>query len=200
MPLVKKYARNAQMQIIVWSMDEEFLEYEWLDEIRDISHSARRKEKKTLRYVLDHYFKPFELSYDQQGKPSLTNSDDFISISHSKDMLVVAVSDRDFGVDVEIISPKALNVSSKFIHVNDFNLSNDILEEYHKTIIWSAKEAIFKKYSQKEHLIFKQQIAIVSIDENNGRLKARIEFQDDNKVFEELQYYTIEDHILVHTL
>ncbi|MFQ3326236.1 MAG: 4'-phosphopantetheinyl transferase EntD [Salibacteraceae bacterium] len=199
MPLLRHVFLDNQTQIIVWRIEEDFMEYQLIPDLCNNKNASRRLEKMAIRYVLDNFFDQLELSYDVQGKPALTKSDKFISISHSNLNLVVGIGENDLGLDIELISDKAVNISRKFIHKNDFLITDSMNENYHKTLIWSAKEALFKKYSQKEHLIFKQQIAIETIDENSRVLNSKVEFTDGTAIREFLSYSLIEDFILVHS-
>ena len=199
MPLLKHFILDNQTQIIVWRIEEEFLEYQSIPDISNINHMSRRKEKMAIRYVLDNFFDQSELSYDSQGKPFLINSDRFISISHSHSHLVVGIGENDLGLDIELITNKAVKISKKFIHKNDFQATQSMSESFHKTLLWSSKEAIFKKYSQKEHLIFKKQIVINSIDQTSKQLNSTVVFRDGAKIHERLSYHSMEDFILVHS-
>ncbi len=199
MPLLKHLSFDNQTQIIVWRIEEDFLEYQWIPDISNINHMSRRKEKMAAHYVLDNFFDQFELSYDSQGKPFLTNSDKFISISHSHSHLVIGIAENDLGLDIQLVTNKAVKISRKFIHENDFGAAQSMSESFHKTLIWSSKEAIFKKYSHKEHLIFKKQIVINSIDQTSKQLNLTVEFKGGAKIHERLSYHTIEDFILVHS-
>ena len=100
MPLLENFILDNQTQIIVWRIEEEFLEYQSIPDISNINHLSRRKEKMAIRYVLDNFFDQSELSYDSQGKPFLINSDRFISISHSHSHLVVGIGENDLGLDI----------------------------------------------------------------------------------------------------
>lgn len=46
---------------------------------------------------------PCHVTFSETGKPYFTDADISFSISHSKDICVVAVADRQIGVDVEVI-------------------------------------------------------------------------------------------------
>ena len=56
MPLLENFILDNQTQIIVWRIEEEFLEYQSIPDISNINHMSRRKEKMAIRYVLDNFF------------------------------------------------------------------------------------------------------------------------------------------------
>lgn len=85
--------------------------------------------------------------YDGQ-KPRLLNNEFYFSISHSKNLLVLAVNDKSVGVDVEYVDSKrsfkkiikrfSENVRSEF-----FNLPEEKRLEYFFEI-WTNYEALIK--------------------------------------------------------
>ena len=81
MPLLRHVFLDNQTQIIVWRIEEDFLEYQLIPDLCNIKNASRRLEKMAIRYVLDNFFDQLQLSYDVQGKPALTKSDKFISIT-----------------------------------------------------------------------------------------------------------------------
>ena len=53
---------------------------------------------------------------DEHGKPYLTNSNKFISLSHSYDYAAVIISDgKKVGVDIELIKHKIKTIKHKFL-------------------------------------------------------------------------------------
>lgn len=87
---------------------------------------------------------------DEKGKPYLSGSDMFISISHSFDMVACAVGSSPVGIDIEKIKP----VSEKLIkfvctegeqkYVLEENLTDaEIADRFF--MVWTAKEAAFKR-------------------------------------------------------
>ena len=92
------------------------------------------------------------LETDQNGKPYLSGSDLFFSISHSDTGVVCAVSEKAVGIDIEKIKP----VQNKLIDYvcnegeKQYVLS-DPKEKSESSVyrrffeVWTAKEAFFKK-------------------------------------------------------
>lgn len=87
---------------------------------------------------------------DEYGKPFIKGSDKYISISHSNDYAVCAVSDSPVGIDIEIKREINLNTTRKFC--NDTELAyitaNDSQNRFFE--IWTAKEAAYKLIGGKE--------------------------------------------------
>ncbi|MBQ7045678.1 MAG: 4'-phosphopantetheinyl transferase superfamily protein [Clostridia bacterium] len=98
------------------------------------------------------------LSVGENGKPVLKGSELFVSISHSNEAVVCAVSHEPVGIDIELIKP----VKAAFIKrvctkeeleyvlpdadkIKDLVIEDtDILIRFFK--VWTAKEAYFKKH------------------------------------------------------
>ena len=74
-----------------------------------------------------------------------------ISISHSKKLVAIIVSELKTGIDIEIISERVLKVKNKFLSYSD-NIDES---QEDLTIAWSTKECIFK-WHQKGNLNFKK--------------------------------------------
>ena len=97
-----------------------------------------------------------EFFFDDNGKPFVRNAEIFISISHSDDLVICAVSDSPIGVDIEKIRKVHLGTARKFctedekVYIfgkvpdeNDFkNATEDTLIRLFE--IWTKKEAYGK--------------------------------------------------------
>lgn len=93
----------------------------------------------------------FTLETLQNGKPKLVGSDLFISLSHSHEGVVAAVSETPVGIDIEKIKP----INDKLIDYvcnkseKEYVLSEAEGREYRFLTVWTAKEAFFKKCDGK---------------------------------------------------
>ncbi len=91
--------------------------------------------------------------YADNGAPLLENSGKYISISHTKCYVCVALSDTErIGVDIEWITDRVERVRSRFVH-EDENITSLI----QLLVAWSAKESVYKflmstEVDFKEHL------------------------------------------------
>ena len=98
------------------------------------------------------------ITYNKYGAPELEHGR-FISISHSKNLIAIATSYQKVGLDIEQISDKPLKLSSKFIAKN---VHEDLSKEK-ATLIWCAKEAIYK-WHQKGNIDFIKDIKLSNFD------------------------------------
>jgi len=128
------------------------------------------------------------ITYNEFGAPELDNGN-YISISHSKKIVAIIISEQQVGLDIEKISDKALKVSSKFVSEN--NLNN--LNKEKATLIWCCKEAIFKLH-QKGNVDFKEDIKLTPFSlQNKGIVNAEF----NSEIFR-LHYTKLNSHFLVY--
>lgn len=120
------------------------------------------KEIVLKEYLLD--IDKLELYYNEHNKPYFKEFN--FNISHSKDLILVAISNDDVGVDIQYIDKNkdTLKLQQKL------NINDDIYEFYK---VFSAKEAISKQkgtglllsnFSKIEEVAY-QQIISVNNDE-----------------------------------
>ena len=88
-----------------------------------------------------------EISIDENGKGRIDNRDNlFFNISHSKDYVVLALSDEEVGIDIQEIKPLKANVPKRFFT----DLDNEYIDQNEEerterfTKVWSAKESFAK--------------------------------------------------------
>lgn len=137
----------------------------------------------------NHYLK------ENNGRPTLVNSNTKISFSHSKNMMAIQAS-KNFspGVDVELMREKIVPISKRFLHENEkFDSS---LEALH--IIWGAKEAIYKHWS-KRALSFIDDIRILPfVKSQNGSIIGKLFPNQTNERQIQLDYHFLDRFCLVY--
>lgn len=133
---------------------------------RAVTHPHKRLQHLAGRYLLTVLFDDFPLSeilIADTRKPFLENEDYHFSISHCG-QYAAAIASRvnRAGVDIEIINPTVEKIAEKFLN----QAERDILHEWENfpklnlqllTILWSAKESIYKWYGLGQ-VDFKQHI------------------------------------------
>jgi len=190
MGIVKKLEEN-NCKIAVWDLQESLIELNDLyseSKIPIFTNEKRKKEFLATRILLKEINPNQSISYNTYGAPELDNNQ-YISISHSDNLVALIISKKKVGLDIEKISSKALRLSSKFISEIKFN---NISKEK-ATLIWCAKEAIYKWY-QKKNINFKNDIKIYPFKlENKGTVIAKFKNQKQT-----LYYNKIDTHFLVY--
>lgn len=153
MPLFYQYNINENTKLAVWHIaeDEKFFQQK-VSVQREITHPHKRLQHLAGRYLLMHVFPDFPhhlIEIADTRKPFLADEAFHFSISHCADFAAVIVSkNKRVGIDVELVSPKVERVKHKFLRVDEqMQLSRSgfsLLRQL--TILWSAKEAVFKWY------------------------------------------------------
>ena len=114
------------------------------------------------------------IDYDEFGKPAIRDDERKISISHTKGMVAVQITQKLAGVDVELISGRVAKIAHKFLNASELSsldLNNQLLHMYAH---WGAKETIYKIYGRKR-LDFKENIRIEPFKiKNEGLIKAKL--------------------------
>ena len=186
--ILLKKERNQSLGI--WEISESVNELKALTKgvkLGQIKSQKRKLEILAVRALLGKMCGNVKLDYNKYGAPVLDNNKK-ITISHSKQLVAINVSEFKSGIDTEIISKRILKIKDKFISTNDnINESQEDL-----TIAWSTKECIFKWY-QKGNINFKDDILIKSI--NHSTKKIEVSF--DKNLFI-LNFIKINNHILVY--
>lgn len=109
------------------------------------TRSARREaERETVAHLINEAFGPgARLSHDENGRPYLEGIPGiYISISHSAEECLLAVSNRPVGIDIEAPREQLQRIAAKFLTPAEQSRGpHDIgvLLRY-----WTAKEAVFK--------------------------------------------------------
>ncbi len=181
MPLFYQHTINQTTKLGIWYIQEDenfFLQKVPLQQT--ITHPHKRLQHLAGRYLLQYLFPDFpyaEILIADTRKPYLQNEQYHFSISHcGKYAAAIVSATQRVGIDIEIPSEKVARIAHKFINVNEQQLITKIsisglqfpvnsstpqqlqTENYKlQTILWSAKETIFKWYSSggvdfKEHM------------------------------------------------
>ncbi|MDH5604577.1 MAG: 4'-phosphopantetheinyl transferase superfamily protein [Cyclobacteriaceae bacterium] len=169
MPLQKIEKITSERIIGYWKVTEP---YELLFEqcnlaLEDGSYGLIRNEKKLLEWVctrllaeamLGEFNTEYQGIYkDPWGKPHLNQLDIGISVTHTFPLVIVMMDKNSpVGIDVEPPTPKIGRIAPKFLHEKEQFAQNDLMFQ---TILWAAKEALFKYHGRKS-LSFRQQILI----------------------------------------
>ena len=147
---------NADTRLGIWRIEEPenfFLEKVPLK--KDVSHPYKRLQHLAGRYLLPELADDFPLSeimVADTRKPYLENEQYHFSISHSGSYAAALISDvKRVGIDIELITPRIVTIAPKFLDPAEKEFLSDWkdLPKVHlelTTILWSAKEAIYKWY------------------------------------------------------
>ncbi len=214
MPLFYQHTINGATSLGIWEIKENeafFLQKVPLQ--REVSHPHKRLQHLAGRYLLQYLFPgfPYELiAIAGTRKPYLTNEAYHFSIAHCGNFAAALVSTSNrVGIDIELVRPLIEKVKNKFISEHEMRLfTNEPAHKLQKlnhefrrlnsyvltpdsqllTLIWSAKEALFKWFGEGS-VDFRQHMRVESInrDGDKGQLqctfhkpatiKANVEFR-----------------------
>ena len=151
MPLFKEF-KIGDIDVAVWKITETTEELsslvapECAVEVAHMKSCSRRQEWLAVRVLLARLCgKDARIVYDECGKPFLVGADGFISISHTRDYVLLAHSfSAPFGVDMELSSRDASVVARKFMKEPDVASLSPETANKALLIRWCVCEALFK--------------------------------------------------------
>ncbi|NML40971.1 4'-phosphopantetheinyl transferase superfamily protein [Chitinophaga sp. G-6-1-13] len=151
MPLIRTIQIDPETRLGVWSIEEqESFFRERVNISPDIHHPHKRLQHFAGRYLLVTLFPEFPLEkikVSDSRKPLLLCDSFHFSISHCGDHVAAIVSTKAaVGIDIEEVKDKIERVSHKFLSPSERDFIDPRHSLPHKTICWSAKEAMFKWY------------------------------------------------------
>jgi len=207
MPLFYQHNINDSTKLAIWHITEQedfFLKKVPLK--RDVSHAQKRLQHLAGRYLLTELFPDFpleEIRIADTRKPYLADELYHFSISHFGQYAAAIVSGTmRVGVDVEMASPTIEKIRNKFLSENESVIAFEGIEKSgHRlrqlTILWSAKESIFKWYSLgqvnfREHIRWTAPYFIRSGDFG----EMCFEFRKDGSVMLPVYYKVFDDLVL----
>jgi phosphopantetheinyl transferase len=171
MPIFFQHQINENTRLGVWKIEEaeEFFKGN-VPLHRDVTHPHKRLQHLAGRFLLQFLFPDFPYQLIQIAdtrKPFLTDEQYHFSISHCADYAAAIVSrNRRVGIDVELMRPLVTQLIPKFLSEQERNMlyRQTILEQ--STIMWSAKESVFKWYGEGA-VDFRQHIQLQRIHEGS---------------------------------
>lgn len=120
-------------------------------------YRVRDEEKQKTLILSDHLaryaiakhcnIKTYEIEfyYNSLGKPFAKGLDVYFSVSHSGDYVVVAVSDKPVGIDIETLREVKANTVKRVCCENEIECINNAHDKNAEFLkIWTKKEAYFK--------------------------------------------------------
>jgi phosphopantetheinyl transferase len=199
MPIFFQQQINETTRLGIWKIEEteEFFKSN-VPQHRDVTHPHKRLQHLAGRFLLQYLFPafPYELiQIADTRKPFLPDEQYHFSISHCGDYAAAIVSkNKRVGVDIEIPTEKISKVMYKFLSAKEHELFNLIQPDKDRipfaTLLWSAKESVFKWYGnggvdfRKEIQLKKQHEGMETI--NSFFSKNNIELNIHYRQFEHL--------------
>ncbi|WP_047416962.1 4'-phosphopantetheinyl transferase superfamily protein [Cellulophaga sp. Hel_I_12] len=204
MPLYKTISVTPSITVYIWNVTESEV-----DLAKDISltrvcsermagmkSEQHRRAFLSIRHLLaEAGYVDHDLFYDENGKPHLKDGNK-ISITHSNDFtaIIVAQHSDEVGIDIELQRDKILKIAHKFTPIEEYRtLANSDAVVRKLTVVWGAKESLYKIYSHKG-LSFLHHIDVKEFDLDDAESIAEINYKGDYSAyafdFLEFQGYT----------
>jgi phosphopantetheinyl transferase len=156
MAFYKSIEINPNTTAYFWNISEDLSHYKNACSLTQHSEQrfqtmkaeSQQKGFLAVRMLLQHIgLSDVDLMYDSNGKPHLQNGA-HISISHSHQFSVIAISTEPVGIDIEIIKEKTLKIAPRYLnmsHLKNLSIEDQTIKA---TVIWGIKEAVFKIKNQ----------------------------------------------------
>lgn len=188
MPLYDTFSVSAATSVYLWKVTES--ERELSKGIVLTAHCQRRMDSMksemhrraflSIRHLMaEAGYRDEDLYYNAFGKPYLKDGH-FISITHSHQFTGIIISKtREVGIDIEMQRDKILRIAHRFTSLEACaGLGNKEAMIRKLTIIWGAKESLYKIYAQPG-LSFLRHIEVADFAFEEGCTRAGIFYKGE---------------------
>ncbi len=158
--LLEKTTVEHGATLALWKIEEtsdELLEKLDLDpfviaEIAPFTSEKRRREYLAVRVMLNEVLGTKKsIVYEPNGRPRLADNSYQISITHTGQYAAIILHPTlRLGIDIERVSERVVRVQHKFLSPRELNFIDTATAKTHLTLLWSAKEALYKIVQQTE--------------------------------------------------
>jgi len=194
MPLFQTIQFDETTKILIWEITESleelldrvvFLKEKTQKRLNGMKSEMHQRAFLSVRMLIQEMgFTDKDLHYDEFGKPYF-NCHNHISITHSYHFAAIIISHEKVGIDMELQREKIQRIADKFTDYECDYLDPSSTEEYIKklTVIWGAKEAIFKIRNEKG-ISFKDHINVNDFSLQESQTVSSLHFDDLIKDFD----------------
>jgi len=201
MPIFFQHQINEATRLGIWKIEEteEFFKGN-VPQHRDVTHPHKRLQHLAGRFLLQFLFPDFPynlIEIADTRKPFLPNEQYHFSISHCGDYAAAIVSKTDrVGLDIEIPTEKISHIMYKFLTAKEHELFHLIDPDINRlpfaTLLWSAKESVFKWYGSGG-IDFRKQIQLLKQHEGTETIDCFFSKNDLNLSI----HYRFFDHLVL---
>ena len=203
MALYKTLTVTPTTKVLIWKIEETIDELKSGIMMTDNSESRLNSMKSevhqkgflSIRHLLKEIgLTDADLRYDEFGKPHLDKGR-FISITHSFNFTAIIFSyEAKVGIDIEKQREKILKIAHKFTPIEEYKTIANVDALIAKlTIVWGAKESLYKIYGKKK-LLFLHHIYIEDFkfadQKTTGEIRFNGEESSHNIEFLEFEGFT----------
>ena len=192
MALYKTLTVNKATKVLIWKIEEStsklqegiVLSKNSTTRLNSMKSQLHQRGFLSIRHLLKEAgYTDADLIYDEFGKPHLKNGK-FISITHSFTFTAIIVSDKfHVGIDIEKQREKILKIAHKFTPFEEYKtLANHDALVRKLTIVWGAKESLYKIYGKKK-LLFLHHIYIEDFKFADEKTTGEIRYNGENTAY-----------------
>jgi 4'-phosphopantetheinyl transferase len=192
MALYKTLTVNKVTKVLIWKIEESIsklqegivLSENSTTRLNAMKSQLHQRGFLSIRHLLKEVgYTDADLIYDEFGKPHLKNGK-FISITHSFTFTAIIVSDKfHVGVDIEKQREKILKIAHKFTPFEEYKTIANVDALISKlTIVWGAKESLYKIYGKKK-LLFLHHIYIEDFRFADEKTTGEIRYNGENTAY-----------------
>lgn len=193
MPLYKRIDINDFTRLIIWKIEENLnnlsqdiiLEESRQKRVDSMNSEIHQKGFYSVRHLLKELgYTDLDLTYDEFGKPHLKDGN-FISITHSFHFSAIIISEKTpVGIDIEKQRDKIVRIARKFTPIQEYKtIANHDALVSKLTIVWGAKESLYKIYGKKK-LLFLKHIYIEDFKFADGKTVGTVRYEDHKSDYE----------------
>jgi phosphopantetheinyl transferase len=192
MALYKTLTVNKATKVFIWKIEESIsklqegivLSENSTSRLNSMKSQLHQRGFLSIRHLLKEVgYSDADLIYDEFGKPHLKNGK-FISITHSFTFTAIIVSDKfHVGIDIEKQREKILKIAHKFTPFEEYKTIANVDALISKlTIVWGAKESLYKIYGKKK-LLFLHHIYIEDFKFADEKTTGEIRYNGENTAY-----------------
>jgi 4'-phosphopantetheinyl transferase len=192
MALYKTLTVNKATKVLIWKIEESIsklqegivLSENSTARLNSMKSQLHQRGFLSIRHLLKEVgYTDADLIYDEFGKPHLKNGT-HISISHSFTFTAIIVSDElHVGIDIEKQREKILKIAHKFTPFEEYKTIANVDALISKlTIVWGAKESLYKIYGKKK-LLFLHHIYIEDFKFADEKTTGEIRYNGENTAY-----------------
>mgnify|MGYP006134432609 FL=1 len=185
MALYKTLKVNTSTKVLIWKIEESIddlkngisLTEESSIRLSSMKSELHQKGFLSIRHLLKEVgLTDADLHYDEFGKPHL-DAGRYISISHSFSFTAIIFSyENSVGIDIEKQREKILKIAHRFTPIEEYKTIANVDALISKlTIVWGAKESLYKIYGKKK-LLFLHHIYVDDFNFDNHQTTGEIRF------------------------
>ena len=192
MPLYKSLTIDKKAKVLIWKIEESFNELYTNGILTDKNQTRLDGMKSELhqrgflsvRHLLKEAgYSDKDLIYDAFGKPHLKDGK-YISITHSFTFSGIIISENTpVGIDIEKQRDKITKIAHKFTPFEEYKtIANHDALVSKLTIVWGAKESLYKIYGKKK-LLFLHHIYIEDFKFSDHKTTGEIRYEGENSKY-----------------